>query len=187
MPVDPEARVARSAILNGDVRIGAGSCVLDGAVLSDHGAPVIIGRETIVMEGAVLRGTPHHPVVIGDHVIVGPKAYLTGCTIGSRTFVATNASVFTGAVVEDDAEVRIGAIVHLRTRILSGTTVPIGWVAVGDPATILPPDRHDEIWSAMEPLDFPGFVFGVPRGSVDEPMVEITRRYARTLRGRLDG
>ena len=169
------------------MRIGAGSCVLDGAILSDHGAAVTIGRDTVVMEGALLRGTPHHPVVIGDNVIVGPKAYLTGCSIGSRTFIATNASVFTGAVIEDGCEVRISATVHLRTRILSGTTIPIGWVAVGDPAVILPPERHDEIWAAMEPLDFPGYVFGLPRGSVDEPMVEITRRYAKALRRRIDG
>ena len=160
--------------------------MLDGAILSDHGAPVTIGHDTIVMEGVLLRGTPHHPVVIGDNVILGPRAYPTGCAIGSRTFIATNASVFTGAVVEEDAELRIGAVVRLRTRIPSGTTVPIGWIAVGDSAVILPPDHHDEIWAAMEPLDVPGYVFGVPRGSVDEPMVEITRRYARSMRRRMD-
>jgi len=41
--------------------------------------------------------------------------------------------------------------------------VPIGWVAVGDPAQILPPDRHREIWAIQEAFDFPGTVYGLPR------------------------
>ena len=41
--------------------------------------------------------------------------------------------------------------------------VPIGWVAVGDPARILPPGAHDEIWPVQEGLDFPGTVYGLPR------------------------
>jgi hypothetical protein len=56
-------------------------------------------------------------------------------------------------------------------------TVPIAWVAVGDPARILPPERHDEIWSVQEPLNFPQVVYGVERaagGGVD--MQEVTWR-----------
>jgi hypothetical protein len=34
--------------------------------------------------------------------------------------------------------------VHLRTRLGLGATVPIGCVAVGDPARIFSPDRLDE-------------------------------------------
>jgi hypothetical protein len=43
--------------------------------------------------------------------------------------------------------------------------VPIGWVAVGDPAQIFPPDRHDDIWRIQRELDFPGTVYGVPAGT----------------------
>jgi hypothetical protein len=66
-------------------------------------------------------------------------------------------------------------------------TVPIGWVAVGDPAAILPPDRHDAIWAIQEKLDFPKAVFGLerppPGGSL---MPELTRRYAAFLRAQRD-
>ena len=51
--------------------------------------------------------------------------------------------------------------------------MPIGWVAVGDPAQILPPGRHDEIWAVQEGLDFPGTVYGVPRGTA---AAELMRR-----------
>ena len=52
--------------------------------------------------------------------------------------------------------------------------VPIGWVAVGNPAVIRPPSAHDEIWSVQRTLDFPGTVYGVERaadGSIDMRLV----------------
>ena len=61
----------------------------------------------------------------------------------------------------------------MNTRLPAGTVVPIGWVAVGDPATILPPDRHDEIWAVQQTLDFPGTVYGVGRGTAP---AELMRR-----------
>jgi hypothetical protein len=60
--------------------------------------------------------------------------------------------------------------------------VPIGWVAVGDPASILPADRHDEIWAIQQPLDFPKTVFGVDRPPEGETiMTRVMPRYARAL------
>jgi len=76
--------------------------------------------------------------------------------------------------------VRVHAVVHLRTRIDPGGMVPIGWVAVGDPARILPPDRHDEIWAVQAPLDFPQWVYGVDRGTPGL-MREVTRRMSEAL------
>ena len=59
-------------------------------------------------------------------------------------------------------------------------TVPIGWVAVGDPASILPPDQHDRIWAVQEPLNFPESVYGLNRSTPDL-MIEITRSLSETL------
>ena len=58
--------------------------------------------------------------------------------------------------------------------------MPIGLVALGDPAKILPPDRHDEIWALQEPLDFPGTVYGVARGTQDL-MRRVTERLSERL------
>src|SRR6187402_380761 len=112
--------------------------------------------------------------------MVGPHASISGATVGDEVFVATGASVFPAATLEKGSEVRVNAVVHLRTRLAAGTVVPIGWVAVGDPAQLFPPDRHDDIWAAQEPLDFPGFVFGVDRSRADA-MVQLTERYSRAL------
>jgi hypothetical protein len=70
--------------------------------------------------------------------------------------------------------VRIGAIVHVNSVLESRAMVPIGWVAVGNPATIRPPSAHEEIWAIQKTLDFPGTVYGIdraPDGSVDMRLV----------------
>ncbi len=182
--VDPTAWVAPTATLTGDVEVGPESRVLFGAILTADGGPVRVGARCVVMENAVLRGTRKHPLTVGDRVLVGPRAYLSGCTVGDESFLATGATVFNGARLGRRVEVRVNGTVHLRTELADGSLVPIGWVAVGDPARILPPERHDDIWAAQEPLDFPREIFGVERSP--DMMIEIMDRYTRGLAGHRD-
>jgi carbonic anhydrase/acetyltransferase-like protein (isoleucine patch superfamily) len=176
------AYIAPTATVCGDVTIGAESRVLFGAVLVAEGGPVTIGRHCIVMEQAVVRGTARHPARLGDHVLVGPHAHLSGCTVEESVFVATGASVFNGARLGAASEVRINGVVHVNTAVAAGATVPIGWVAVGDPAQILPPDEHERIWAVQKTLEFPRTVFGLERAPAGGTiMPELTRRYGRAL------
>ena len=174
--------IAPTAVICGDVKIGEGSCVLFGAVLVADGGAIEVGTSCIVMENAVIRGTPRHPTHIGDHVLIGPRAYLTGCSIEQNCFLATGTTIFNGASIAARSEVRINGVVHLRTKLPEDSVVPIGWVAVGDPAEILPPKDHEQIWSIQEPLDFPREVFGLERPPAGRTiMPELTRRYSRAL------
>src|SRR5215211_4413827 len=159
------AYVAPNATLCGAVTVGAGSRVMFGAVLTAEGGPVEIGANCVVM----------------DNVVVGPRAHLVGCRVGDNAFLATGATVFNGASIGAGAEVRVNGTVHLRTSLPPDAVVPIGWVAVGDPADILPPGDHRRIWELQEPLDFPGTVFGVERGPAGTMMPELTKRYAGAL------
>ena len=180
--VHASAYIAPNATLCGDVRVGANSQILFGAVISAEGAAVEIGKNCVVMENAVLRGTPKHPLTLGDNVLVGPHAHLTGCTVDNNAFLATGCSVFTGAHIGADAEVRINGVVHLKTFLPSGETVPIGWVAVGNPCQIFPADRHDAIWKVQKPLNFPKTVFGVDRPTEGRTiMPDVMPRYASSL------
>lgn len=178
--VHPDAYVAPTAVLCGAVRVGEGSRVLFGAVLVAEGGTIELGHHVVVMENAVLRASRRHPVAIADHVLVGPRAALNGCTVAEGAFLATGATVFNGARIGRGAEVRVNGVVHVRTALPDGAVVPIGWVAVGDPAEILPPGEHDRIWAVQEPLDFPREVFGLDRGD-PELMVKLTERYGRAL------
>jgi len=105
---------------------------------------------------------------------------VVGARLEDQVFVATGAAIFHGAFLGRGVEVRVHATVHLRTRLEPGAMVPIGWVAVGDPARILPPDKHDEIWTVQAPLDFPQWVYGLDRATPDL-MVQVTRLLSAAL------
>lgn len=180
--IHESAYVAPTAVICGDVTIGEDSRVLFGAVIVAEGGPVGIGAHCIIMENAVIRGTRRHPTRLGNHVLVGPRAYLTGCTVEDNVFLATGATIFNGARIGTRAEVRINGVVHLKTTLPADAVVPIGWIAVGTPVEILPPQDHERIWAIQEPLNFPHTVFGLERATAgDTIMPELTRRYTRAL------
>lgn len=178
--IHPDAVIAPTAVISGDVTIGADSQVLHGAVITAEGGPITLGANVIVMENALIRASAAHAVHVGAHTLVGPMCSVSGATIGDEVFLATGTRVFNGARIGDRCEVRINAVVHLRTVLPAGTVVPIGWVAVGDPLQLLSADRHEEIWAAQKELDFPGYVFGLDRDTPDL-MVQLTERYGRSL------
>lgn len=182
--IDPSAYIAPNAVVCGDVRIAAGCRIMFGVCVVAESKPLTIGKNCIVMENAVLRSTDKHELSIGQHCLVGPHAHIVGCTIEDGVFIATGASVFHGAWLRTKVEVRVNAVVHLRTELLPKTVVPIGWIAVGRPAVILPPEKHAEIWAVQKPLDFPGFVYGVSRKSGNDTMPameEITKKRSAEL------
>ena len=181
--IDPTAWVAPNAVLCGDVVVGPGCRVMHGAQIIAEGGSIVIGRECIIMENAVLRSSARHPLRIGDNCLVGPNAHVVGSTIDDEVFIATGAAVFHSSHVGKGSEIRINGVVHVKTRIPPGETVPIGWVAVGDPARILSPDQHDRIWETQEPLNFPLAVYGMERE--DASMVKITRSLSRALASHL--
>jgi len=185
--IDSSAYVAPNAVVSGDVTIGAHSRVLFGAVITAEGGRVIIGENCIIMETAVLRGTSRHNLQLGDHVLVGPRAYLTGCTVERSVFLATGATIFNGAHIEQRSEVRVNGVVHVMTRLPPGSLVPIGWIAVGNPAIVRAPQDHDEIWTVQQTLSFPKVVWGLERAPEGETiMPEITTRYAKALARHLE-
>ena len=99
----------------------------------------------------------------GKRPTVDPTAYVAPTAVLSGdVHVGPDARVLYGAVLTAE-DGRVNGVVHVKTSLEDGALVPIGWVAVGDPAEILPPDAHDRIWGIQERLDFPGTVYGVAR------------------------
>jgi carbonic anhydrase/acetyltransferase-like protein (isoleucine patch superfamily) len=184
--VDPEAYVASTAVLTGDVTIAARAVVLDGAVLtaeSSH-APVRIGADSIVMEHAVVRGAGHHPAFVGERTLIGPGVHVSGARIGSECMIATHSCVFNGAWLDDGVLVAIGAIVHVSTRLEEGARVPMQHIAVGDPAQIFPPEQAPQAHRVVEAAGFTRVVFDydTSRKSFRESMAWMCRAYGTSLR-----
>ena len=161
--VHPEAYVAPTAVLSGQVSVGAGSCIMHGAVLAAEGGPVRVGAGCVIMANAVLRGTVPHPLLIGDRVLAGPHAQLTGATIADEAFIAAGAMVGNGAHLGRAASVALGAVVHLGAVVAPQARIPAGWVAVGDPAHAYPPGQAEAIRTALAEAgwSFLPFIFGV--------------------------
>ncbi len=182
--VSPDAFVAPTAVLVGNVTICEEAVVLDGAVVTAESAAVTVGPESIVMENAVVRGAGRHPTAIGRQTLVGPGAHVTGAVIGDNCMIATRASVFNGAHIEDGVLVAIGAIVHVGTRLRSGDKVPMQHIAVGDPATIYPPEKAPEAHREIERIGFTRMVFDYDTSHLDfrETMAWLCTTYAKSLR-----
>jgi carbonic anhydrase/acetyltransferase-like protein (isoleucine patch superfamily) len=163
--VAPDAFVASSAVVVGDVRIGPGTVIDHGALIVGTGAPVELGARIAVMPGAVIRSTgggqrPPHPVHIGDDCLIGPQAALAGCTLGAAVYVATQVMVFHGAVVGDGCRLGAGSIVHTGARLPDRARVGMRQFAVPGPdgAAVVTSDL-DEARELLAAADFFGKVF----------------------------
>jgi carbonic anhydrase/acetyltransferase-like protein (isoleucine patch superfamily) len=181
--VADSAFVASTAVVSGAVTIGEGVRVLHGAVLSAEDGAIEIGQNSIVMEHALVRGRAGHNVRIGHSVMIGPHAHVNGAVVEDGAFIATGASLFPGSVVGAGAEIRINAVVQVNTVVSAGELVPIGWVAVGNPAQLFSPDRHDEIWEIQQTLNFVGTVYGVGRGTTMRDLMSQQSEYYGAHRG----
>ena len=182
--IDPSAFIAPGATICGDVTIGAHCRVMHGACIIAEGGKIAMGEHGIVFENAVVRSNTGHDVTVGNFCLIGPNAHVVGCTVEDEVFIATGAAIFHGAHLGKGSQVRVHAVVHLKTRLDPGAVVPIGWVAVGDPARLFSPDRHEEIWEIQKPLNFPLTVYGIDRP--EATMQKITQRLAEKLGAHID-
>ena len=181
--VHPSAYVAPTATLVGDVRIGPRARVMYGAVLDAEGARIEIGEASVICENAVLRGSAvagDQPVVVGDHVFVGPHATLLGCTVGRCVYVATSATVLQGAHLGAGSVVAVAALVHARTAVPEEFFVPPHTLALGDPVRLLSPG-DPAVPEAVRSVGFAQVAFGV-----DAAWTDRMSRYERITEVRVE-
>jgi len=100
--VHPDAFVAPTAVLIGDVEIGSNASVWFGAVLRADQARVVVGAGSNVQDNAVLHCAAELPTLVGENVTIGHNACLEGC------------------VAEDGAEVGMNSLMLQRSRLGSG-------------------------------------------------------------------
>ncbi|MBB4861925.1 carbonic anhydrase/acetyltransferase-like protein (isoleucine patch superfamily) [Pseudomonas nitritireducens] len=126
--------VDASAVVIGDVEIGADSSVWPLVVIRGDMHRIRIGARTSVQDGSVLHIThagPFNPdgfpLTIGEDVTIGHKVLLHGCTIGSRILVGMGSIVMDGAVIEDEVILGAGSLVP------PGKVLESGFLYVGSP------------------------------------------------------
>ncbi|MGH8435314.1 MAG: gamma carbonic anhydrase family protein [Pseudomonas sp.] len=119
--------VDTSAVVIGDVQLGADSSVWPLVVIRGDMHRIRVGARTSVQDGSVLHIThagPFNPdgfpLLIGDDVTIGHQALLHGCTLGNRILIGMGSTVMDGAVVEDEVILGAGSLVPPGKRLASG-------------------------------------------------------------------
>jgi len=130
--VHPSAFLAPTAVLIGNVEVGAESSVWFGAVLrGDHPEhPIVVGPRTSIQDNCVLHVGDWGPTVVGRDVTVGHGAKFESCTIGDETVVGMNAVILQSAVVGSQCVVAAGAVVK------EGARIPDRSLVAGVPGTV---------------------------------------------------
>ena len=126
--ISPEAFVAETAALIGDVSVGRDSSVWFGAVIRGDNEPITVGEGTSIQDNAVLHTESGHPLTIGSNVTVGHGAIVHCSSVGDNTMVGMGAILLDGAVIGRNCIIGAGAVVRERA------VVPDGTMMVGVPA-----------------------------------------------------
>jgi carbonic anhydrase/acetyltransferase-like protein (isoleucine patch superfamily) len=182
--VHPSAFIAPTATLVGDVLVGPRARVMYGAVLDAEGSRIELGEAAVICENAVLRASAaagsDQPVVLGDHVFVGPHATLLGCLVDRCAYLATAATVLQTARLGAGAVVAVGGFVHARAAVPAEFFVPPHTLAVGDPVRLLAPGSP-EVPAAIRDVGFASVAFGV-----DVEWTDRVTRYERSAEVRVE-
>jgi carbonic anhydrase/acetyltransferase-like protein (isoleucine patch superfamily) len=104
--------VASSALVLGDVTLGAESSVWYGSVLRGDVNAISVGSRSNLQDGCVVHVTSErYATDVGDGVTVGHGAILHGCSIGSDVLVGISATVLDGAKIAAGSIIAAGSLV----------------------------------------------------------------------------
>jgi phenylacetic acid degradation protein len=129
--VDPSAFVHPSAVLIGDVIVGAQCYIGPNACLRGDFGRILIGRGVNIQDCCIVHGFPERDTVVEDDGHIGHGAVLHCCRIGRNALVGMN------AVVMDNADVGESSIVAAMAFVKAGMTVPPKSLAAGIPAKVI--------------------------------------------------
>jgi carbonic anhydrase/acetyltransferase-like protein (isoleucine patch superfamily) len=127
----PQPEIAGSAVIVGDMHVGAGAVLAQGLVVRAHGGAVSIGNHSAVLENGVVIGTPEHPVRVGQRTVFGHRATIIGATIGDLCEIGN------GAILMPGSRIGSGCILGEGTLIPADTVVPDRSVLVGRPPHVI--------------------------------------------------
>lgn len=133
--VDRTAFISETAVIIGDVQIGAESGIWYNVVIRGDVNSIRIGCRTNIQDLSILHVTsrksesdPGAALFIGNDVTVGHHCTIHGCTLENGAFIGMN------AVIMDRVVVGSGAMVAAGSLVTEGTIIPPGTLWVGSPA-----------------------------------------------------
>jgi carbonic anhydrase/acetyltransferase-like protein (isoleucine patch superfamily) len=128
--VAPDAFVAPTAVLIGDVVVEEGASVWFGAVLRGDFNRIVVGAGTSVQDNSVLHTNEELPTTIGRNVTVGHLSLLEGCTVEDGALIGMGSIVLNRARVGSRAMLAAGSVVR------EDQEIPSEVLAAGVPAQV---------------------------------------------------
>ena len=129
--VHPSAFVHPSAVLIGDVIVGARAYIGPAACLRGDFGRIVVEQGANIQDTCMLHGFPGKDTVVGAEVTVGHGAVLHGCVVRRGALIGMN------SVVNDNAEVGEDAIVAALAFVKAEAKVPARSLVAGIPAKVL--------------------------------------------------
>ncbi|MGY1742034.1 MULTISPECIES: gamma carbonic anhydrase family protein [unclassified Blastococcus] len=129
--VHPDAFVAPTATLVGDVVVEAGASIWYGAVLRADFGQIIVREGANIQDGSVLHGG--EPTIIGPGASVAHGCVVHGAQIGEGSLIGNNSTVQDGARIGRHTLIGAGSLVAPNAEI------PDEVVALGAPAKVRGP------------------------------------------------
>ena len=115
--------VAPGAHLIGDVTVGERSSIWFGSVLRGDINRVVVGHHTNIQDLSVCHVADEHACVVGNHVTVGHRTVLHGCTVEDEVLVGMGAVLMNGVVVGSQSIIGAGALLTEGLNVPSGSLV----------------------------------------------------------------
>ncbi len=141
--VAPDAYVAPTASLIGDVVVGAEASIWFGCVLRGDVGNLTVGPRTSIQDNTVLHATHGRTTTtVGADCTVGHACILHGCRVHDRVLVGM------GSILLDEAEIGSDTILGAGSLVTMGTKIPSGVLALGRPAKVvrdLSPEEREQI------------------------------------------
>ena len=139
--VHPDAYIAPTAVLIGDVEVEAGASIWFGAVLRGDEATIKVGEGANVQDNAVIHCAENLPTVIERNASVGHSAQLEGCTVEQGAVVGMGATMLQRSRLGAGSMLAAGAVLQ------EGAHIPPGQMAAGVPAVVKKPlDGSSKKW-----------------------------------------
>ena len=131
--IHPDAYIAPTAVLIGDVVVGAGASVWFGAVLRGDEAQINVGEGANIQDNVVIHCALNLPTVIEKDASVGHSAQLEGCVVEQGAVVGM------GATMLQRSRLGAGSLLAAGAVLAEGSEIPPGHMAAGVPATVRKP------------------------------------------------
>jgi phenylacetic acid degradation protein len=129
--VHPTAFIHPTAVLIGDVIIGARAYIGPAACLRGDFGRIVVEEGANIQDTCMLHGFPGKDTVVGPEVTVGHGAVLHGCVVRRGALIGMN------CVVNDNAEVGEDAVVAALAFVKAEARVPARALVAGIPARVL--------------------------------------------------